>query len=172
MAKVTYVCERAPTLTIRLGKTRFRFENKQLVLDSDAAVLMDEAIVRSVHVKQLVKKVDMEAAEAIALAHIASKKAQAVNGPFNSESFQSNALHERDAALAESRQMASREDVLAIRRKAAPDIESDIMLTEGVKDAGVVPAVESREGFVPAVTADDLQKSATKAAAISTLLSK
>lgn len=93
--KITYVADSAPSFStnLRVGEERRRiqFENKQLVLDvdEDAEVIaaLDHLIKTRVQFSQVIRKLDLAAAEKIALAHKEAmlKQNAAQTGPATSQ---------------------------------------------------------------------------------------
>ncbi len=156
MSEVCYVSPEAPSLSIGISvegakiKQRVKFINKQLRLDDekDAKLIaaLDELIATQSNVSTLMYKVDMAAAEKLALAHKESllQMRGTVAGPVSADDAKravGMAISERDADLAS--QGADVKDLENMRNEMS---KGGLELTEDSK--GVV-ASPVKEGFVP-----------------------
>lgn len=157
MTDVCYISPTAPTFSMRLvidGKNhRVQFRNKELHLNPDNEIEvkviteLDFLIASKPNISQIIKKVDVEAAEAMARAHI--KQLAAIRGTMTGPVSSTDAaraaqmaVQERDADLASLG--ASTEDLAKMREEMSED---NLVLTEDSK--GVIS--ESAPGFIPAV---------------------
>ncbi len=152
---VCYVSPDAPSLAISVQvgdakhKTRVNFINKELRLDeeTDAALIaaLDELIASRPSVATLMHKVDIEAAEKLALAHKDSllRMRGTVQGPVSADDAKravGMAIQERDADLAS--QGADTTDLEKMREEMS---KGGLEMTED--SAGVIAAPVT-EGFV------------------------
>jgi hypothetical protein len=81
---VTYLCKRMPQMSFFMdygkGKKRFSFEGGVLRLTGKEASQLEELLETADHLRNLIEKVDLEAADAVAKAHAAAQRKQAVSG--------------------------------------------------------------------------------------------
>lgn len=152
--QVCYVSPNAPFFSMRVtvdGKNhRIKFTNKELRLDAEKDIALiaeiDASIAAHENISSIIHKVDIEAAAALARAHMEQMQSQrgTVKGPVSGEDAKRSAqmaVQERDADLAS--QGATTIDLEHMRAEMS---DSGLELTENAE--GVV-APENRDGFTP-----------------------
>ena len=155
MSDVYYISPTAPLLAVSISvegkkqKTRVKFQNKQLCLDdekdADLIAALDELIATRPSAATLMYKVDMAAAEELALKHKESllRMRGTVQGPVSADDAKraaEMAIQERDADLAS--QGASVSDLTDMRKEMSKD---GLEMTENSKGK-IAPS--TRDGFV------------------------
>ena len=127
--KVVYACKSSAGFLFRVGETRHRFQEHQLILtNEDEIIELDEALEKYPNLAFKVKKVKLAEAEALVANHKATHGG-AISGPFSSSAMSAlepNKLGERDKSL----------DLMSTEQKAglveAMAKDSDLILTEKV----------------------------------------
>lgn len=84
MAKVSYICSRAPSLKIKIGETTYSAANGVLVLEEDVAEALETMMETRPDIRGILRKINMQAAELQVKKHQAAQGPQAVKGPFSS----------------------------------------------------------------------------------------
>lgn len=153
----TYICETAPSLKMRVidgdAKTPdvyVQFENKVLKLDVDCDAVtiaaLDGLIATRSNVRQLIRKVNMDAAVAMVKKHIAETQSLAgqVKGPMTAAHL--NALkvkqHSDNLRVQMEAEGATPEQIAA----AIKDLEADGLI---IAVQGDPPANTPSDGFIP-----------------------
>lgn len=134
--EVLYICKKYPQFSFRLTKSRIQFQKGELRLTDPAEIkMLDGLLETNPTFKQLIKKVDKEAAEKFVRERMRQQQSAAVKGGVTAEDIKhaQTPLEERDANFANMTDEQSQTLTDEMQK------DSDLVLTEKTNN----PVVDS-----------------------------